>query len=129
MGGLGLFSGNLAVNRLVRFNAQQAIYLDVALFVPGLIAALAGAASSGLGAAIPPAIVEAGNDAVFVALVAAVGYSALSSVLGATPDKIPFLSEAVDKRVPSAYDIQFIDPTTGERIEINKRLENEEDDK
>merc|ERR1711966_56776 len=41
--GLTFLSGNLAANRLVRFNAQQAIYLDVALFLPGLVATLAGA--------------------------------------------------------------------------------------
>ena len=114
--GLTFLSGNLAANRLVRFNAQQAIYLDVALFLPGLVATLAGAASAGLGVALPPGLGELGSDAVFATLAAAVGYSAVSSLLGATPDKIPFLSEAVDRRVPSAKDIQFLDPATGEPL-------------
>lgn len=111
---LSSLSSNLSTNRLVRFNAQQALYLDFALFVPGLVMALAGAASSGLGLSIPPVIGELSSDAVFVTLIAALGYSAVSSLLGVTPDKIPFLSESVNKRVPTADMIQFIDPATGE---------------
>merc|ERR1711966_143567 len=110
------FLAGHAANPLVRFNAQQAIYLDVALFLPGLVATLAGAASAGLGVAIPPGLGELGSAAVFAPLAVAVGYSAVSSLLGATPDKIPFLSEAVDRRVPSAKDIQFLDPATGEPL-------------
>jgi hypothetical protein len=111
---LSSLSSNLSTNRLVRFNAQQALYLDFALFVPGLVMALAGAASSGLGLSIPPVIGELSSDAVFVTLIAALGYSAVSSLLGVTPDKIPFLSESVNKRVPTVDMIQFIDPATGE---------------
>jgi len=124
---LTFLSGNLATNRLVRFNAQQAIYLDVALFLPSLVATLAGAASSGLGVSIPPAIGELGSDAVFVTLMAVLGYSALSSILGVTPDKIPFLSEAVDRRVISVDAIQFIDPATGEPFSKNSDKAVEED--
>lgn len=111
---LSALSSNLSTNRLVRFNAQQAVSLDLALFIPSVVAALAGAASSGLGLSIPPMIGELSSDAVFVTLIAALGYSAVSSLLGETPDKIPFLSESVTKRVPTADMIQFIDPTTGE---------------
>jgi hypothetical protein len=86
---------------------QQAIYLDIALFFPGLIAALSSAASSGLGLEIPAGVGELGSDAIFVALVATIGYSAVSSLLGITPDKVPFLSDAANNRVPSMED--FLD--------------------
>jgi len=102
---LNIFSGNLSINRMVRFNMQQAIYLDIALFVPGLIAALSSAASSGLGLEIPAGVTELGSDAVFLALVATIGYSAVSSLLGSTPDKIPFLSDATNNRVPKLDDL------------------------
>ena len=126
--GLSALSGSLSVNRLVRYNAQQAVYLDLALFVPGLVATVVGAASAGLGLALPPALGEVSSDAVFVALVAAVGYAATSSLLGATPDRMPFLSERVNRRVPAADTIQFINPATGEPLLKNSDKTAEEDD-
>jgi len=125
---LSSLSSNFSTNRLVRFNAQQAVYLDLALFVPGLVAALAGAASSGLGLAIPPVVGQLSSDAVFVTLVTTLGYSALSSLLGVTPDRIPFLSESVNKRVPTADMIQFIDPTTGKPFLKNSDKSTEDED-
>lgn len=98
---LSILSSNVSINRLVRFNMLQAIFLDIALFVPGLVGALAGAASSGLGYQIPPGVGELGSDAIFLAMIAAVGYSTVSSLLGETPDKIPFISNAVNNRMPS----------------------------
>lgn len=111
---LSTLSSDLSTNRLVRFNMQQAILLDIALFFPGLLATLVTAASPGLGLTIPPMIGELSSDAVFVALVVTLGYAAVSSLLGVTPDKIPFISDSVSNRVPTADMIQFIDPTTGE---------------
>merc|ERR1712166_914807 len=107
--GLSAGSNNPSINRLVRFNMQQAIYLDFALFIPGIIAAITAAAASGIfGYELPPGIAEIGNDAVFLTLLAAIGYSTVSSLLGVEPDKIPFISNAVSKRVPS-IDISMFD--------------------
>lgn len=100
-------SRNLSVNRLVRFNMQQAIFTDIALFVPGLLATLTTAAAPALGVEIPPGLGELGSDAVFIALLATIGYSSISSLLGETPDKVPFLSDAVNSRTPSMQD--FLD--------------------
>jgi len=123
-------ASNLSTNRLVRFNAQQAVYLDLALFVPGLVIALAGAASSFLGLSFPPVIGELSSDAVFVTLIATIGYSTVSSLLGVTPDKVPFLSESVNKRVPTADMVQFIDPATGEPLfKDSEKIIEEDDDK
>jgi hypothetical protein len=99
--GLDFFSGNLSINRLVRYNMQQAIFLDIALVVPSLLGALASVASSGLDLKLPAGVVELGNDAVFVTLMATIAYSTISSLLGETPDKVPFISKNVNDRLPS----------------------------
>eukprot|EP00592_Proboscia_alata_P009793 CAMPEP_0194359200 /NCGR_PEP_ID=MMETSP0174-20130528/6465_1 /TAXON_ID=216777 /ORGANISM="Proboscia alata, Strain PI-D3" /LENGTH=397 /DNA_ID=CAMNT_0039129977 /DNA_START=156 /DNA_END=1349 /DNA_ORIENTATION=- len=107
--GLSAGSNNLSLNRLVRYNMQQAIYLDIALFIPAVVGAITAAASSSLfGYQLPPGIAEIGSDAVFLTLLATLAYSTISSLLGAEPDKIPFISDAVNKRVPS-IDISMFD--------------------
>jgi len=98
---LSTFSGNLRINRLIRFNMQQAIYLDIALFLPGLIASLQGLITSGLDVKIPEVVSQLGSDAVFLTLLAAIGYSVISSTLGITPDKIPFISDTASQRIPT----------------------------
>ncbi|KAL3912950.1 MAG: hypothetical protein SGARI_000896 [Bacillariaceae sp.] len=95
---LNFLSGNPGINRQVRFNMQQAIYLDIALFFPGLIAAVVGLASGGN---LPPGITEITNDVVFGTLLLTVAYASISSLLGVTPDKIPFISGAVEDRMPT----------------------------
>lgn len=98
---LSVLSGNLAINRQIRFNMQQAIYFDIALFVPSLLTSLGGLALSGLGVQIPEAVSQLGSDAVFLTLLAGIGYAIVSSLLGITPDKVPFISSAVDARMPT----------------------------
>lgn len=100
---LNFLSANPTINRLVRFNMQQAIFLDIALFFPGLIASVYSLISSGLGGGgIPPQFTVLGTDVIFVTLLATVAYCAISSGLGFTPDKIPFISQAVIDRMPTA---------------------------
>jgi len=98
---LSFLSSNPTINRLVRFNMQQAIFLDIALFFPGLLAGLYALLGSGLGLQLPPAVTELGTDAVFFTMVAAVAYASVSSLLGITPDKLPIISQAVIDRMPS----------------------------
>ena len=96
-------SGNPGINRLIRFNMQQAIYLDIALFFPGLIAALVGLITKSTGGGgVPLEITVLGNDAIFLTMLACVGYCMVSSILGIVPDKIPLISDAVSNRVPTA---------------------------
>ena len=48
---LSFLSSNPSLNKMVRFNMQQAIYLDIALFIPALLAAVVGAIVVIVGAA------------------------------------------------------------------------------
>jgi hypothetical protein len=113
--GLRSLPNNLKINRLVRFNAEQAINLDIALFVPGLIASLSALAGGSLGLELPAGVSEIGSDAVFVALVATIGYSVMSSLVGVAPDKVPGISEYVNQRMPTIdmFDAEgrFVPPT------------------
>jgi len=45
---LNFLSGNPGINRLVRFNMQQAIFLDIALFFPSLLVSLGGLIAKGV---------------------------------------------------------------------------------
>jgi hypothetical protein len=99
--GINWLSADLKLNKLVRFNMQQAIFVDIALFLPGLLAAASGLIASGAGFELPPGVTELGSDAVFVALLLTIAYASVSSALGITPDKIPFLSREVEKRMPT----------------------------
>jgi hypothetical protein len=98
---LSTLSGNPKINRLVRFNMQQAIYVDIALFFPGLLAALYALVGQGLGFELPPAVIELGSDAIFFTVLATLGYTSISSLLGVTPDKIPLVSKASNDRMPT----------------------------
>jgi hypothetical protein len=99
---LNILSGNLKINRLIRFNMQQAIFLDFALFFPGLLlgaSQILGQVMTGVN--VTPSIVEAGYDAVFFSLLAAFAYVTISSLLGITPDNLPIISKFVNDRMPT----------------------------
>eukprot|EP00538_Stauroneis_constricta_P009140 CAMPEP_0119548306 /NCGR_PEP_ID=MMETSP1352-20130426/2251_1 /TAXON_ID=265584 /ORGANISM="Stauroneis constricta, Strain CCMP1120" /LENGTH=396 /DNA_ID=CAMNT_0007593531 /DNA_START=252 /DNA_END=1442 /DNA_ORIENTATION=+ len=99
---LNVLSGNPGLNRLVRFNMQQAIFLDIALFFPGLLAAVFTLVLGGAGVQIPPGVTELGSDVIFGTLLVAVAYCTVSSLLGVTPNKLPLISKAVEDRTLSA---------------------------
>merc|ERR1712025_329705 len=98
---LNTLSNNPGLNKLIRFNMQQAIFLDIALFFPGLFGALLAGAGSAAGFQIPQSISEAGTTAIFAVLALAVTYASISSLLGIKPDKIPIISDAVEDRMPT----------------------------
>jgi hypothetical protein len=98
---LNFSASNLSLNKLVRFNMQQAIFVDIALFLPGLLAAATGFIASGAGFELPPGVTELGSDAVFGALLLTITYASVSSAFGITPDKIPFISQRVEDRMPT----------------------------
>jgi hypothetical protein len=98
---LNVLSGNPGINRLVRFNMQQAIFLDIALFFPGLIGAVFALIATGAGVQFPTAFTELGSDLIFGALLLTIVYASISSLLGITPNKIPGISQAVEDRMPS----------------------------
>ena len=87
---LSALSSNSQVNKLVWFNMQQTINLDIALIVPGVLGALA-SVSLGQDAYKLVPLAEAGPDVVFVAMLAAVLYSVVTSSTSSFPNKLPLL--------------------------------------
>jgi len=98
---LNVLSGNPRINRLIRFNSQQAIFLDIALFIPSLISSLYTLVLSGAGVKMPQIVTEVGSDIIFFTTLATILYCAISSLLGITPDKIPGISNRVLERMPT----------------------------
>ena len=123
---LNFLGGNPSINRLVRYNMQQAIFLDIALFFPGLLSALVGAIAGGSNVALPAAITQFSTDAIFVTLLLTLGYCTVSSLLGITPDKIPIVSPAVDDRMPT---VDMFDIDSEGNVFAKRREEEENDDK
>jgi hypothetical protein len=121
---LNVLSSNPGLNRLVRFNMQQAIFVDIALFFPGLLAALFGLIGSGAGFQVPPGLAELGSDVIFGAMLLTIGYASVSSLLGITPNKIPLISQAVDDRMPT---IDMFD-NSGQFIPRNEREDKDKKD-
>lgn len=98
---LNILSGNPSINRLVRFNMQQAIYLDIALFFPSLVIGIGGLITSGAGVAVPSGVGEIFSDVMFGTLLLTLAYCSVSSFFGKEPDSIPIISQAVKERMPS----------------------------
>lgn len=121
---LSFLSGNPSINRLIRFNMQQAIFLDIALFFPGLLAALYSLVASSAGFSLPAGAVVLANDALFLVVLATIGYASISSLLGKTPDKIPLISQATNDRMPT---IDMFDET-GRFIPRREREDKKKDE-
>lgn len=121
---LYFLGGNPSINRLIRYNMQQAIFLDVALFFPGLVGGLAALT----GVQMPAIVSQISNDAIFITLLAAIGYCTVSSLLGITPNKIPLISPAVEDRMPN---VEMFDLDKDGNIVFRSREEEEKgnDDK
>jgi len=95
---INTLSSNTRINRLVRFNLQQSIFVDLALILPGILTGVAAVALPTLGVSLPTNFSELGADFVFGLLLLTLSYCIISSLLGITPDKIPFVSQAVNDR-------------------------------
>jgi hypothetical protein len=79
-----------SLSREVRFNAQQAVLIDVALIFPTLIGeAIADER-------VPRQLLEPATNFVWIAYVSLVLYSVTSCLRGKKPDRIPFISPAAD---------------------------------
>ncbi|KAL7526879.1 hypothetical protein ACHAXR_001691 [Thalassiosira sp. AJA248-18] len=79
-------------SREVRFNAQQAILIDVALIFPSLL----GEAVAEADANLPRAIMEPSSNFVWYFYVSLVIYCVTSNLRGKRPDQIPFFSGIAD---------------------------------
>lgn len=116
-------STNLRLNRLVRFNIQQAIYLDISLIFPGLIGPLVTVTASVLGFPIPAEFSTLAASATFFTFCAFLIYSVLSSLFGIEPDKIPFISAQVKKRVPTTEEFRNMFDDDGNFKPMKEELE------
>jgi hypothetical protein len=81
---------NSSMSRNVRFNAQQAALIDVALIVPELFA------SSFQDMELPRSIVEPCSNFVYYTYMSAILYSIYSNLRGRKPDQIPIISTSAD---------------------------------
>merc|ERR1712071_275012 len=79
---LNFLAGSPSINRLVRFNMQQAIFVDIALFFPSLLIGLGGLISKSVGSPISPLAGEIFSDVMFGTLLLTLAYCAGSSLLG-----------------------------------------------
>jgi len=122
---LQIFSALPFVNRLVRFNMQQAIYIDISLFFISLVTAVFSFALSAMGATLNPDLIEFGQDAVFVLLLVTVTYCIGSSILGMEPNKVPFISQRVSDRMPSIddFDVSLIDRQNRDKKKEDKDID------
>ena len=80
-------------SRPVRFNAQQAVFLDVAILFPTLIGESVGEAH------LPRQILEPAANLVWYACFSAVVYCVSSNLRGKIPNQIPFFSNAADNAI------------------------------
>ena len=94
-------SRNRGLPRLLRFNLQQAILLDIALFFPSLF----GLFGAGLPPEVKAALTEPACDAVFLSLLVCIVYSCIGNVLtGSPPNKIPLIGDASDRSIGGPFD-------------------------
>jgi len=89
---LAVGTRNPGMNRSVRFNAQQAILIDILLIFPQIVGSI-------LPNNLPMVIVETGTNFVFYAYSSAVLYSIVSNLFGKVPNQIPIISEAAEMSV------------------------------
>lgn len=93
---MSALSGNQDFPRLLRFNLQQAVLIDVALFLPQFLAQLASLVVGGQG--VPTEL----TIGVFIIVLLAITYSIVMTLLGRDPDGIPGISNAarnsIDRR-------------------------------
>mmetsp|Transcript_21281 Transcript_21281/g.31958 ORF Transcript_21281/g.31958 Transcript_21281/m.31958 type:complete len:237 (+) Transcript_21281:143-853(+) len=78
------------MSRAVRFNAQQAVLIDIALIFPTLI----GEGLDGVG--VPRMYEEIGNNLVYYFLMTSIVYSVVMNLRGRKPNGIPYISDAAD---------------------------------
>jgi len=98
---LRILSRNLKINRLIRYNMKQAIFLYIALIFPALLLEIGGLALKALDMSFTSQVFEVNSDIVFTASILILSYCVISTLLGITPDKVPVVSKAVNDRMPT----------------------------
>lgn len=89
---LSFLSNKRDLPRLIRFNMQQAVLIDIAMFLPSLIISLFSmGGNAGFGDEV--------SGFVFLLVVGCVAYSAFQTLLGNDPEGLPFISDAARRSI------------------------------
>lgn len=123
-----ILSTNLKLNRLVRYNIQLAIFLDISLIFPGIIGSISTAIAQSAGTPIPEVISTSSSNFTFVLYSITIVYAMISSLAGQEPDKVPFITERIKQRVPTTQEFQkmFEDYESAMNGELKRMKEDEE---
>jgi len=107
LGGLLLFwffstsSQNRELPRLLRFNLQQAILIDIALFLPSLVGIILNVVAP----AVTASLEEPGNDLLFGLVLASISYASVATILtGKSANKIPIIGENAERAIGGPFD-------------------------
>jgi hypothetical protein len=97
---LSFIANNTRLNRLIRFNIQQAIYIDIALIVPSILSGVITIGAPYAGISLSPELIELSSTTTFLAFAAMLLYSLASSIFfGQLPNKIPWISKRAEERL------------------------------
>ena len=90
-------SGSLrgSLSTFVRFNIQQALFLDMILILPFMFPELSNWVLHHGG----PGVLVVGRSSMWFAWVSVIGYAAVCNVQGRMPDQLPMLSPAAKAMV------------------------------
>uniref|UniRef100_A0A7S2ZU58 Tic20 family protein Ycf60 n=2 Tax=Rhodosorus marinus TaxID=101924 RepID=A0A7S2ZU58_9RHOD len=86
-----LVGKNRNYSYFIRYNAHQAILLDIAILIPQLLFILM--------TNVPPFFLEGISNAVFFLMIGAVGYSISKIAQGRIPTEVPLISGAVQSQI------------------------------
>lgn len=120
-------SSNLKLNRLVRFNIQQAIFFDIFLIFPGLAGSIVEILSQYSNNPVPVAITEISTTGTFLVVLTAVLYSVGLTLTGNLPTGVPFVSDRVLERVPTTEEFMKMFDEEGNFIPPNRKRNNAND--
>ena len=83
----------IIIIRLVRFNIQQAIFIDIALIIPFLLGSVLTVVLQQLGLTFPEDLYNITSSLTFIIIITSILYSVFYSLQGIEPDRIPIISE------------------------------------
>jgi len=100
---LKVLTNNYSVNRLVRFNIQQSILLDMALILPGILQyILPSLATATVGLDMYEEWSTVASSVLFVSLAGVLVYGVGCAWFGVEADHLPLVSHYVKQRVPTS---------------------------
>ena len=121
---LASISRNLRLNRLIRFSIQQAIFLDVALIIPGFI----GSIFAFLLPEMPPEVVSQASSAFFIVFSSVLLYAITLTACGKFPNAIPLISARAEERLPTASQLEKYFDDEGNVIPLDRPLGRDDSD-